>query len=93
MKAIGVCRKACVQHFHWSVTSTKAKLQSVILAKFKSLQYHTLNQHTEKPERLFNKGAHGAVTIQHLWLTTFKVTQHIVDQIHHVRARNQFAFV
>ncbi|XP_068754519.1 uncharacterized protein [Montipora capricornis] len=69
MEAIGRWRKACVRHFYWSVTSTKAKLQSVILAKFKSFQYHILNQHTNIPERLFNKCAHGAVTTQRLWLT------------------------
>ncbi|XP_044178092.1 uncharacterized protein LOC122960162 [Acropora millepora] len=69
MEAIGRWKKACVCHFYWCVTSTQAKLQQVILAKFRSFQYHILNQHTNIPERLFNKCAHGAVTTQRLWLT------------------------
>ena len=69
MEAIGRWKKACVCHFYWCVTSTQAKLQQVILAKFRSFQYHILNQHTNIPERLFNKCAHGGVTTQRLWLT------------------------
>ena len=68
MEAVGRWRKACVRHFYWSVTSTRAKLQKVIIAKFKSFQYHILNQHTDIPERLFDKCAHGVVTTQRLWL-------------------------
>lgn len=69
MEAVGRWRKACVRHFYWSVTSTKRKLQQVILAKFKSFQYHILNQHTNIPERLFKKCAHGVITTPRLWLT------------------------
>ena len=51
------------------VTSTQQKLQEVILAKFKTFQYHILNQHTNIQIRLFNKCAHAVVTTQRPWLT------------------------
>lgn len=38
MDAIGRWKKACVCHFYWCVTSSQAKLQQVILAKFRSFQ-------------------------------------------------------
>ena len=69
MESIGHWRKACVRPFYWSVTSTQPKLQEVILAKFKTFQYHILNQHTNIQFRLFNKCAHAVVTTQRPWLT------------------------
>ena len=48
IEAVGRWRKVCVRCFYWSMTSTQAKLQQVILAKFKSFQYHILNKHTNQ---------------------------------------------
>ena len=69
MESIGHLRKACICPFYWSVTSTQPKLQEVILGKFKTFQYHILNQHTNIQIRLFNKCAHAVVTTQRPWLT------------------------
>ncbi|KAK3732010.1 hypothetical protein QZH41_016888, partial [Actinostola sp. cb2023] len=66
---IGRWRKACVRHFHWSVTSTQDLLGEVKVAKFHSFFSHILNKHSNLPNQLFNTCAHGIITSPKVWFT------------------------
>ena len=50
--------KACLRHFHWSVTTTEEGQHDVILAKFQSFLSHILNKHSNFPNKIFDKCAH-----------------------------------
>jgi len=59
--------RPCVNHLHWSATSTACGSGRIIWAKFKSFLSHITNKHTGLDYPLFNKCAHGAIHHQR-WL-------------------------
>ena len=58
----------CVNHLHWSATTTPSGDGDIILAKLKSSLSHTVNKHEGLPNHLFNKCAHGDDIQQRQWL-------------------------
>eukprot|EP00112_Aurelia_sp_Birch-Aquarium-sp1_P012751 Seg2686.5 transcript_id=Seg2686.5/GoldUCD/mRNA.D3Y31 product="hypothetical protein" protein_id=Seg2686.5/GoldUCD/D3Y31 len=58
----------CVNHLHWSATTTPSGNGNVILAKFKSFLGHIVNKHEDLENPLFNKCAHGDDISQRKWL-------------------------
>lgn len=53
--------KPCLNHLHWSATSTHNGNGLVIYAKFKAFMSHIVNEHADLGEPLFNKCAHGDI--------------------------------
>ena len=53
--------RPCVNHLHWSATSTACGGGRIIWAKFKSFLSHITNKHTGLDDPLFNKCAHGDI--------------------------------
>lgn len=47
--------KPCLNHFHWSATSTVSGNGRIICAKFKSFLGHIVNKHKDLKDQLFNK--------------------------------------
>ncbi|XP_065068881.1 uncharacterized protein LOC135694119 isoform X2 [Rhopilema esculentum] len=58
----------CVNHLHWSATTTPSGDGDIILAKFKSFLSNIVNKHEGLPNHLFNKCAHGDDIKQRQWL-------------------------
>ena len=50
--------QSCLNHLHWSVTSTHEGNYDVIAAKFSVFLGHIINKHNNLPNPLFNKCAH-----------------------------------
>jgi hypothetical protein len=65
-------RKACIRHFYWSITSSRQHQGDVKYAKFESFLSHVVNEHTNLPNKIFNKCAHSPIVESdhpHAWLT------------------------
>ena len=60
-EAVAEWIRPCVNHLHWSATSTACGSGRIIWAKFKSFLSHITNKHTGPDDPLFNKCAHGAI--------------------------------
>ena len=63
--------KGVRNHFYGCATSTKEGLGQLILAKWKSLLYHTSNEH---PDHLFPACAHGELETGREWIQIGKFT-------------------
>ena len=57
----------CVNHLHWSATTTPSGDGNIILAKFKSFLGHIVNKHKDLENPLFDKCAHGDDISQRKW--------------------------
>lgn len=64
--------QSCINHLHWSATTTEDGDGDVILAKFKVFLSHILDKHTDLNDQLFNKCAHGEIG-EKRWLTVGKM--------------------
>lgn len=53
--------RPCINHLHWSATSTACGSGRIILAKFKSFLSHITNKHSGLDDPLFNKCARGDI--------------------------------
>ena len=60
-EVLSVWIRPCVNHLHWSATSTVCGTGRIIWAKFKSFMSHIINKHTGLDEPLFSKCAHGEI--------------------------------
>ena len=49
----------CINHLHWSATSTPSGDGKMIAAKFNSFLGHIVNQHENHKDPLFSRCAHG----------------------------------
>eukprot|EP00795_Rhopilema_esculentum_P015953 gene15953-7283_t len=58
----------CVNHLHWSVTTTFSGDGNLILAKFKSFLGHIVNKHKDLSDPLFNQCAHNEDIAPRTWL-------------------------
>lgn len=59
--------RPCINHLHWSATSTACGSGRIILAKFISFLSHITNKHSGLDDPLFNKCTHGDIRHQR-WL-------------------------
>ena len=65
-------RKACIHHFYWSITSSREQQGDVKYAKFESFLSPVVNEHTNLPNKIFNKCAHSPIVESdhpRAWLT------------------------
>ena len=62
----------CVNHLHWSATSTFCGTGRVIWAKFRSFFSHVVNEHKDLDDPLFDKCAHGDTIKPRKWLRKSK---------------------
>ena len=58
----------CVNHLHWSATTTFSGDGNLILAKFKSFLGHIVNKHDGLDDPLFSQCAHSEDIAQRKWL-------------------------
>lgn len=61
--------KPAENHLHWSATSTQDGNGLVIWAKFQSYLDHIVDKHTNLPNPLFNRCAHGDDIAHRKWLS------------------------
>lgn len=85
-QVLGRWRQAIVRHFYWAVMTTEAHLGAVKLAKFQTFLSHVINKHQNLPNKIFNKCAHGAITVPKVWLSKGK---EIINELTS-RSRNDF---
>ena len=60
----------CINHLHWSATTTLSGDGNIILAKFKSFLGHIVDKHENLPDPLFNRCAHDDDIEERKWLIT-----------------------
>ena len=60
--------KPCENHLMWSATSTPSGDGELIWAKFESFLSHLVNKHSNLPNGIFNKCAHGEEISDRQWL-------------------------
>ncbi|KAK3747395.1 hypothetical protein QZH41_012090, partial [Actinostola sp. cb2023] len=58
----------CLNHLHWSATTTLCGTGRIILAKFHSFLGHIVNKHENLDDPLFNRCSHGNSIKQRKWL-------------------------
>ncbi|KAK3741189.1 hypothetical protein QZH41_012632 [Actinostola sp. cb2023] len=58
----------CLNHLHWSATTTLCGTGRIILAKFHSFLGHIVNKHENLDDHLFNRCSHGNSIKQRKWL-------------------------
>ena len=63
--------KGIRSHLYWCAMSTKQGFGELIVAKWKSLMRHICNKHTDHPDAIFDKCAHGPLEKRD-WLKTGK---------------------
>ena len=71
----------CLNHLHWSATSTPDGNGKIILAKFHSFLQHIVNNHTDLQDPLFNKCQHSEKITKRKWLDKGK--QNIIILTHY----------
>ena len=72
--------KAIKTHLYWCATSTKAGFGDLIVAKWKSFLRHVCNKHTDHPDLLYQKCAHGELD-QRKWIKYCTYCYHKSDTI------------
>lgn len=72
--------KGVRNHLYWCAMSTKEGFEGMILAKWKSIMLHVTNKHSNHPDPLFPKCAHGEDIETRQWI---KLGLYILnDQFH-----------
>ena len=66
---IGEWARACINHFHWCVSTTKSGQENVIWEKFKSYLTHITGVHEDPSNKIFNKCAHGEIEQPRNWFS------------------------
>lgn len=73
--------KPCLNHLHWSAMSTYDGNGLVIWAKFKAFLSHIINGHSDLPDPLWNKCAHGDIGPRK-WLMKGTVCKSVTQHEH-----------
>ena len=64
--------RACINHFHWCVSTTKPGQENVIWAKFRSYLTHITDVHEDASNPIFNKCGHGEIDQPRNWFSKSK---------------------